>query len=234
MPRCNTQSDCCVDVELMAQRDSSLAKVNLGRAKLLFVLACSLCLNEFQSRRVQAITEMGWRWAVVKHVPQVSIALLALDLASDHTERQIALGADIFWSNRGPEARPPGSRFEFRIRTEKRVVTANAPVDSLFVIVPILACKSALRSLLSGDLELLGIEHLLPFFVCLHHFFDHNLSFSLAGVGEFHQGYQAGFAVAPGNPRPWRGSACDASQAQCASHRKSSSEESPAAQALVF
>jgi hypothetical protein len=26
--------------------------VNLGRAKLLFVLACSLCLNEFQSRRI--------------------------------------------------------------------------------------------------------------------------------------------------------------------------------------
>jgi hypothetical protein len=36
----------------MAQGDSSLAKVNLGRAELLFVLACSLCLNEFQSRGI--------------------------------------------------------------------------------------------------------------------------------------------------------------------------------------
>jgi hypothetical protein len=139
-----------------AQRGASLANLNLVRAKLLFVRACSLCLNEFQSRRIQAITEVGWRWAVVKHVPQMSTALLAQDRVSDHTERQINLGADIFWSNRGPEARPSRPRFEFRIRTENRVVTANAPVNPLFVIVPILACESALRSLLSSDFELLG------------------------------------------------------------------------------
>jgi hypothetical protein len=32
-----------------AQRDASLSIVNLVRAKLLFVLACGLCLNESQS-----------------------------------------------------------------------------------------------------------------------------------------------------------------------------------------
>jgi len=150
-----------------AQRGASLANLNLVRAKLLFVPACTLCLNEFQSRRVHAITEVGRGWAVVQNVPKVGIAPPAQDLGRvfapcqppcrwHNAKRKIIFRADVFVRNRRPEARPSGSRFVLRIGTEKRIVATEAAVDAFFVVVPILACESALRSLLSSDLELLG------------------------------------------------------------------------------
>ena len=125
----------------------------------------------------------------------------------------------------------PDSNFVSEL--ENRVVTANAPVNSLFVVLPILACESGLRSLPSSDLELLGIKRLLPFFVCLYDFFNHNLPFPLAGVSEFHQGYQVGFTFTLRSPCRGRACGIDPSRSKCAPQRKSSGEESSAAQALV-
>src|SRR5215472_15469050 len=112
------------------------------------------------------------------------IASRAQHLGPLHEKRAVALGLDVLRRDRLIEARPSGARFELGVRAEQRVAAADAPVDSLLVILGVLVGERALGAGLARDLVLLGRQLLAPFLVGLDDFVFHENPFLLAGVGE--------------------------------------------------
>src|SRR5207249_9036225 len=93
----------------------------------------------------------------------------------------------ILFGNRLPETRPTSSGFKFRVRRKKGITAANAPINAMFVIVPVLACERAFGTGASGDFVFLRRQLLPPFGVRLLHLFHFNNSFSLTRVGKLDQ-----------------------------------------------
>src|ERR1700681_831305 len=110
---------------------------------------------------------MRGRRPVVKHVSEVSIAFLATHLITDQAEGCVCPDVDILFRQRRPEARPPCARFKLGGRTEQRISAANAAVNTLFVILPMLSGEGEFGAGSASHLKLLGRENLPPFVIGL-------------------------------------------------------------------
>src|ERR1700756_513669 len=89
------------------------------------------------------------------------IAAGATSLGAAHAIAGIGVFRNILAVGSGVEARPPGSRIKFRVRSKKQRATADAVIRSVVVLIPILAAKSPLSSAATRYLILLR-SRLLP------------------------------------------------------------------------
>ena len=136
-----------------------------------------LRFDELQRRGIHAVAQTGRLRSIVEHVAQVRIASLAEHLVPLHAVAAVAFGEDILFGDRRPEAGSAGARFKLRIGFEQVVVATDTPIDSLLVIVPILAGEGPLGSFSPRDLVLLASQLLLPFGVRLDDLLAHKESF---------------------------------------------------------
>src|SRR5271157_2242896 len=122
---------------------------------------------ERKGRRVDAVTQARGSGSVVEHVSQMSIAGAAEDLGTGHPHAAIILGADVLRIYRLPEAGPACSGVELRGRIEQRRAAADAPVDALVLVVPVLPREGRLSAFLTGHMVLLGGQFASPLSVAL-------------------------------------------------------------------
>jgi hypothetical protein len=113
-------------------------------------------LLEIQGRGVDAITQAGRRRPVVGDVAEMGAAATATDLRADHSVTAIGFGIDVALGDRLVEARPTGAGIELGLRIEQLLPAADARVNALAVVVPVLAGKDRLGAFAAGNLELLG------------------------------------------------------------------------------
>ena len=100
----------------------------------------------------------------------MSVAASADDFGPDHEESLVFDLSYIGSVDRLPETGPAGARFELGRGIEKGQVAADALVDAVFLIVPVLAAESAFGALLTRDFELLRCELRFPFGFRFFHF----------------------------------------------------------------
>src|SRR5712671_6490838 len=101
---------------------------------------------------------------------QVRVALGAEDLGTAHEHAVVVFGGDVFLRGRGREAGPAGAGIELFVAAEERGTAADAAVDALLVVVPVLPGEGALGALLARDGELFGCQILLPLGIALDDF----------------------------------------------------------------
>src|SRR5260370_7284996 len=106
---------------------------------------------------------MRGRRPIVKHVSEVCIAFLAAHLITSHAVGRVFRDVDILFRQRRPEARPPCARFKLGGRTEQRISAADAAVNTLFMILPMLAGEGEFGAASPSPLKFLGPTNLLPF-----------------------------------------------------------------------
>src|SRR5579864_8114647 len=94
----------------------------------------------------------GFR-SVVEDVAEVRVALGASDCGPKHAEHGVPNLAHVFGGNGSPEAGPAGSGIKLGVGAEKRIVAADAAINSFFVQVPILAGECHLGVGVAGDFE---------------------------------------------------------------------------------
>jgi hypothetical protein len=107
---------------------------------------------------------------------EVTAALSAGDFDSTHSVGVVFVLFDFGFIDSFVEARPSASGVEFGVAIEEFFVTAGAPVDSLFVVIPIFACEGSFRAFFSKDGELHGGEDPSPFVFVLRELFVFHLS----------------------------------------------------------
>jgi hypothetical protein len=107
--------------------------------------------------------------SIVKHVTEMRAALAARHFGSPHHETIVLLDLDALFGYGRPKTRPAGAGVELGIGREKLIATARAPIQSLFMMIPILAGERSLGALLPANVILLLRQLFLPFIVA---FFD--------------------------------------------------------------
>src|SRR5262249_58004984 len=80
---------------------------------------------EVHRHAVDAVAQVGRRWAVVEHVAEMAAAAAAMYLGADHAVAAISGGLDRA-GHRIVEARPAGAALELHFRDEQRLVAAGA------------------------------------------------------------------------------------------------------------
>jgi hypothetical protein len=88
------------------------------------------------------------------------IADIAQDFGSDHPIAAIDPFRDMRGINGFEITGPATARIKFCVGFEKWCFTAYAPVDTMLVMIPVLAGEGTLGGAALGDLELLGAEAL--------------------------------------------------------------------------
>src|SRR5947207_7494629 len=109
---------------------------------------------ESQRGRVDAVPEAGRPRAIVEHVSEMRAAVRAFNFGPPHEQTAVHLLPDPLFPERLPEARPSGPRIELGLRREEFSAADDAPVDPVFVVVPIFTGKGPLGPLVHGDLVL--------------------------------------------------------------------------------
>src|SRR5262245_42831947 len=117
---------------------------------------------EPQRRRVHAIPLPRRLRAVVEDVPEVRVAAAAHDLGAAHEPAVVRVLGHAALRHRRPEARPAGAGVELRRAVEQRLAAADAAVDAVGLVVPVLAGEGALGALAARHLELLRRQLLAP------------------------------------------------------------------------
>jgi hypothetical protein len=80
---------------------------------------------------IHAIAQTGRARAIIENVAKVRLAATGRSGGALHTETVVADLYDVFFGDRFPKTRPACAGFEFRRRTKKRCVAANAPKHAL-------------------------------------------------------------------------------------------------------
>src|SRR5213592_2063068 len=81
-------------------------------------------------------------------------AVRAFDFGPPHEQTAVHLLPDPLFPERLPEARLSGPRIELGLGREEFSAADDAPVDPVFVVIPVLTGKGPLRPLVHGDLVL--------------------------------------------------------------------------------
>src|ERR1700757_4182856 len=115
---------------------------------------------------------------------EMPIAERAIDCVADGPQGSVAFRTNIFLGNRCPETWPAGSRLELGLGAEQSIVTANAAVHPLLMLVPVPAGEGDFGIGMARDVELIGRKLLFPLLLCLHNFRDSNLGEAFAIVGK--------------------------------------------------
>jgi len=103
---------------------------------------------------------------------EVSVADIAQDFGSDHSIAVICSFSDMCGINGFEITGPAASRIKFGVRFEKRRFTADALIDAVFVMIPVLAGEGALRASVSCHLVRHRLEQGTPFGIGTHNFFN--------------------------------------------------------------
>lgn len=102
---------------------------------------------------------------------QVSITVSAQHFGPRHKQASIALCRDVVIVDRSPEARPTCAGIIFSLRAKQWRTTADAGVDPIRFVVPVLTGKGPLGPFFPGDLKLLRGQLRLPILVTFLNFF---------------------------------------------------------------
>ena len=86
---------------------------------------------------------------------QVRFAATADHLGPFCKEAVVGPGGDVFGCDWLPETGPAGARLKLVLKTEEIVVTADALVNALFMVVPQVAGEGPFGAFLAGDVVLL-------------------------------------------------------------------------------
>ncbi len=111
---------------------------------------------EFQRCGIDAVAQTGRIGAIFEQMSQVGVTIAANDFHSFHVMTVIVLLLDVLLGHWGEEAGPPASRIIFGVRTEQFASAADAPIQPLFMVVPVFACEGFFGSFLSRDPVLFG------------------------------------------------------------------------------
>src|SRR3954453_16577602 len=103
------------------------------------MLQRNLRLLEIQGSRVHAIPQPGRSGAIVEDVPDVSVTFRATYFRAFHSERAVRAVDHVFFRDWFEEARPACSRFKFRVGRKQSSLTADAAIDSMLVVIPVLS-----------------------------------------------------------------------------------------------
>src|SRR5947207_1319341 len=133
--------------------------------------------NEIERRRVHAVAQSGGTRAVVENVPQMAIAAGAEHLVARHPQRVVSGDGDVLFGDRLPEAGPAGAGLEFRFGVEQGRGAADAPIDSIGMVVGVLSGEGAFGAFAAGYRKLLGGQLLAPFGFGFHDLFYFDDSF---------------------------------------------------------
>ncbi len=115
-------------------------------------------------------------------MPKVCLTFGAANLGAGHPERRVDSILHIFLRDRLPETGPSCARFKLGFGREQCVPAADAPVNSVFVVVPVFACERTFRSGPPRHVILLGRKLVAPFGVCLRNLFNFHNSLSLTRI----------------------------------------------------
>ena len=107
---------------------------------------------------------------------KMRITRFAHNFSSLHEEAAICLRLDVLLIYWRPKTRPSRARIELGIWAKQVVAATDALVNPLLMIVPVKSREWCFSSFLSSNLELLGSEQLLPFFLGLFLAFDNHVS----------------------------------------------------------
>src|SRR6266496_2184002 len=88
-------------------------------------------------------------------------------------KRVVGRGPHVFLEDGLVETGPAGAGLELVLGAKQVKAAADTLVNARLVIVPVLAGKGAFCALFAGDLELLRVEQLLPFFLGFNDFIFH-------------------------------------------------------------
>src|SRR4051812_30152290 len=99
--------------------------------------AAGLLLLEFQRCGIDAVAQARGLRAVLEHVAQVGVALLAQHFGAAHAIALVLLGCDVFGRGGLPEARPARTGLELLVGAEQLDAAAAAAIDALLVVVPV-------------------------------------------------------------------------------------------------
>src|SRR5262249_34335396 len=146
-----------------------VTSVVAGRWRSPFTVDCSPFL-EVEGSGVDAIAQPGGLGPVLEDVAEVRVAPAAMHLDPAHAVAVVRLDRNALFLRRLPEARPAAARIDLVMGAEQLGAATHAPVASLVVVVPVDAGEGRFRSLLAGNVKLLGRELRPPFLVGLHHF----------------------------------------------------------------
>src|SRR5947207_14136483 len=109
---------------------------------------------ESQRGRVDAVPEAGRPRAIVEYVSEMRAAVRAFDFGPPHEQTAVHLLPDPLFPERLPEARPSGPRIELGLGREEFSAADDAPVDPVFVVIPVITGKGPRRPLIDSDLIL--------------------------------------------------------------------------------
>src|SRR5829696_5256538 len=119
---------------------------------------------EIERHAVDAIALMRRRRPVGKDMPEMAAATAAMHLDARHAEAAV-LGGLHRSGLRIVETRPAGAAFEFLLRLEQRLPTADATESAGALLVIQRTASRTLGAVSAHDLILLRREQLAPFFV---------------------------------------------------------------------
>ena len=119
-------------------------------------------LLELDRETIDAISLTRFGWAIGKHVAQVTAALLAEHLGTDHAVTGIPRFLHHTFSGRPIKARPATTGIELGVRLKQQLTTAAAVVGALLPNIPVFAGEGALGALLTEHIKLLGGQLLPP------------------------------------------------------------------------
>src|SRR5579862_4900286 len=117
---------------------------------------------------------------------EMSIAALACYLDALDKHAHIPIGLNIFFRQGGEKTRPSGAGIEFRVRAEKRILTADAAEQTAIMQQVVSAGESSVSALVARDVILFGVEQFPPLGIRANQFRHGNRVQSLAAVSKRH------------------------------------------------
>src|SRR5580704_5910594 len=112
--------------------------------------------QKVERSRVHAVAQACGFRSVVEHMPQMSIATRAGNGIANHAEGQIPVLDDVLFRDRLPETRPARARLELGARVVEHGVAADAVIQTISVVVRVLAGPGALGARSACDVVRLG------------------------------------------------------------------------------
>jgi hypothetical protein len=93
----------------------------------------------------------------------MSTAFVAHDFGTAHKPAAVFFGADVFITDRLPEAGPAGARIKFGVRIEQFITAAYTAINAGIFAVVIFTGERTFGTFLAGDMELLFGQLIMPF-----------------------------------------------------------------------
>jgi hypothetical protein len=129
---------------------------------------------------------------VIEHVAQMCLAFRAFHFCSHHAQAHVAVFLNVLFGNRSPKTRPTSVGFELGLRRKQHIPAADAFVQSVLVIVQVLARERPLRAFSARNFKLFRRKLFPSVGIGLLNLFHFPHSFALTGVGKLHNLDQLG------------------------------------------